>query len=1700
MPLRFYILLTHLFLVTQFFGQGGTYPVQINSILNPPNSIYLEDYYAPGGNSWMMNLTLLDLNEPSRDVYLRLSIESGSATLTSKPGFIPTNDIITLLPGIPVQISGADLAAYFTPQSMDISGSSWSQIQQNGRLPEDFYQFCVEVIDYQSGEVLSQKNCGASWIQLNDEPLINTPMCDAVIDPSIPTNIMFQWQSTNLLSLNSLNSTEYQLTVFEITNPNSSPLNAVSNGEVIQIFQSPWQTTPYYLYTTSDPILELGKGYAFTVQARDVSGRDLFKNNGYSQMCWFWYGYPEGGNIELYTPADSAGFSKYSPQYFSWNAPSNVLNNQGIEYEIIIKEKDELQSKQDAIVNNPIWHSNLFPINYMGTGRDYELDKSIKAFDKAQEYVWYVQSKTGNQITAQSEVRQFMGPPLVDEFFVNQKRVEVTSLSTKDLNNLSGIGLVSLDANGTYMAEVEFNHISLTELAGIHYMTSGFVEGMLEDSIEVDLMANLPENGTATGYIKGVHLSVEGDLKVLTRLEWDLPHLSNSPGVPKIISKDTWINYFNYLLTGPAELAYNQSYELLDPFGFTLNMDHQSTFITNNNQFDLNLSGNVFAPLNVKGVDEDVRVTFHFSDHDQLRYLNGWQQGLYNRIVPVGEANIRVSPNQYTIDLSDDISPDRFLSQPNWKGIYMDEFQLSFTPANYGASSTLQFTSSIDKSITLASNDSVIAWITNDGLNLRVNEPFTNNEAITFNTFPGGINSLNLEIINSSVSNSYLTGDIAIPVLSESEAFTFTVPLTETGYNQGYLDENLDEREFVFNNGNGDQEINLTINRAVFADNSKILMNLDIEWPNFDFSLESVDGFTVWGNYDIGFVTPNGHSALINQANGKASDNDITVDYIGAGRDANLYSIGISGTIMMGEDVSGENGAPIFSAFSIFESSIIPENYQPYFDETTPVGVLPEYVQGQGGGEGPTLDEGNDIGQINNAINMFGNYLGNMSNAQFEDTTGNATTLDDLFPEELDESNPMDDGEITLEKIILYIDIVQPFLPEEKQQKAAELKQKLEALNNSELMEIYYEIKENGFNLNKILKAQVDKLADRLNGKITAEMDTINMKIENAILSPVDTLLFRVNDFIDETITELTDNLIDLLGEGNESAVNIIVDARESTINNVTGSLYTSVHNSVKTNVTDKITTTIDTIFTKRVTEFIENQITSLGYAIIDKDFESLSVDTMLNNMETLITEMGEDVVTVFKSISLQGVKNTCEDIVVDAYEGINWQQIGENIKTDILNSIESEAAALITDALTDIIGDNFAGDVVAGLMDNVEFDFTNLGEKIENGEIGDIVSFNPTNIVIKSKIADIKGQLEFTADDPVWGDSWQAMLDVDVKKPEVSLYGHFLNGKVDGFNFWFVEVSVPHGLDVPVFSGVTLDGIGGKVFRHMSYDLENGTYLPDETAKYGVGVGMFLIDNSGPTSGQAMRMDVDAEVTVMEDYFTMQIRGDVGMAYEDNDLTKSIHSGVASGTGYLGYSTLDNTLLGQFNAQTNIAPLLCANGEMGLHVSPDYWNFYAGTQENPMTAKVLCLNAISVQSWFDIDNAGLELGLQADIDIWARSPWIKIGRYWRPYAGFEFHFLTAVDVQFQPTVSLQEAILYLYMNSEVGVDWEKRDNDGNVTDSGNWVLAGIYLEGEAHYVNRPSEAYIYGHLAGAMTVIGIGIDFDLEINKDLSQ
>jgi hypothetical protein len=272
--------------------RAQSYPVQISVQLIPPFSGYLPDYAAPGNDNLRIYITLLDFSQPAYNVKLKFSVSGNNVSIRSKPWYF--DGPFTLEPGVPLMLTGSDLAGMLSAAHLDYSGITSAQYNQSKVLPEGFYTLTVTAYDFANPLPIQVSNEATTqaWMMLCDPPLINLPACGSEVPVSGVQFVAFSWTPLNLSSPATASGTEYLFELWEVMPPSSTPGNVVAS------------TAPIYTLTTNltlltygitEPPLQVGWTYVWRIRAYDLEGRALFRNNGYSQICTFTY----GNNSEL---------------------------------------------------------------------------------------------------------------------------------------------------------------------------------------------------------------------------------------------------------------------------------------------------------------------------------------------------------------------------------------------------------------------------------------------------------------------------------------------------------------------------------------------------------------------------------------------------------------------------------------------------------------------------------------------------------------------------------------------------------------------------------------------------------------------------------------------------------------------------------------------------------------------------------------------------------------------------------------------------------------------------------------------------------------------------------------------------------------------------------------------------------------------------------------------------------------------------------------------------------------------------------------------------------------------------------------------------------------------------------------------------------------------------------------------------------
>ena len=1696
---------------------GQTSPVTVTTILNYPPSIYLPDYYSSASNKLMTNIILNDFNEPSRDVYVNVRFESQDIKLYTKPDYYPPSPI-TLYPGEPVQLSGDNLEEYLNYDNLVLEGTTRSEmITRGGRLPEGFYNICVEVYDYTTKKLLSNTSCVVAHLSQFEPPKIIAPEKGKVVAPGDAQNIMFTW--ANEAPVNPANIS-YKFTLHELLEPEANPAQAIQNKKTVIVYEEEL-AAPVFNYNTSHPLLEVGKTYIFTVQVIDMDGKAMFKNNGVSEPSYFYYGYPGNGKIQLLSPEDKSALQLTLEKTFSWSAPDNILIGQHYNFEIRIAEADSARDDEEILGSDSLLYALVMP-ERTGKMNHYQ---NVKAhFPTGKSFIWQVKAYSGEQEIAKSEIAMFGGPPCVLDFIAADEYIKVTFTDGCDLSNLSGTGKVKINEEGEEH-DVWFNNVRIEKDGVQYYLREGQVLGKIDDMPPIKLKPEFDRNGEALFYPDSLKIT-RYDYKLKGQVEWKFPHAVEQEEAPVIASVLTWLSYSSFHLLGELNFPDSLGFDLLDPMNFRLDFAKGSRFyIRRGHQYFIDFTGTVTLPESVTGPEGNT-IVVPFGVHEQIFNVHSVPEANYPVIHVANKTTLNLEPEEFVFDFDNEASPKYFKGDPLWRGFYVKTGKFTFE-GDYKFSKQFASTSPIAEMFDFDKRQSDYAYIVADGLYVKSDIGFKNDNKLFFNTFPALLNNFHIDVEAGRTKEGQITGDLIIPLLSDKEDFPFTCKLNHYGFQPGYLDEAIEDKTFHFNKGSGEQALNITFNRGYFADNERIESTITIEWPYLGITFDKIPAFRIWGNYDIGFGMPNGAFTLSQQLQTKIKGYEVTIDGIGAGRQGNLYSIGTTAKIVMAEDVAGEAGPPIVNFYSIFESSKIDEAYilgnsPEYSNKNTSTENSGSYSVDENIGSG--VEGMATVGDVEAMIAKYeqraAEAKARMEALKPKPIVGRAVTTFDpvneyaeLLPtqEEIDAAeNPLDN--LTLQDLIQIIDYIAPFLEKEQQDKVYVLKDLLVTFSPEEINAVREKLSDIRGLLNGAIKSMIDAQVLKVTKPLKVKVGKLQTSVEKTMLAGSDSLVGIFGKGIDELVDGFADGLLEpaigfLPLKDPENAVKVVEDLASSTKFALKGELKRTVRNSVKKNIVVPTNAFIDSMLYTGTIIYLANSLSNNAANLItDPDFNFKDIDVDIDGLVKSKLEM-------FSGLSLKSAGDKIGAIVEDAYHGFNWDSVGRLFTKDLLGATLEEAIKQeLVKATTEALGET-AGMVVDNIAQNVELDFSNIGDKLKRGDLKGIIKFDPTYIKIRTPYVDLEGYVNMKEDDPVWGDCFQAELMASIKVPPIPapglpVYAKYINGTkpkgnaealseeeqkdVETFKYWFIELGVKKlnlrlGL-IPL----AITEVNGKIYHHMVQQSDYLTYLPGEKVRYGAGLRTFMVDDGA--KGRVASLNVGLELQLQEDGFIIELNGSVKAANiakttKEGDL--NIIRSFAEGTGFLRYNCAEKHFLGNFTVETKASPIVCSRGEMNIDISKDWWGVSVGTREKPLGLAIFCKDTI-FRGWFDINKTGLDMGLMKNIDLNLHSPWINIGiAKFRGWARYKYDFETELVMAWNPKFEVQKARVYMDFYTGVGIDYK---TPPLYKKTRKFTIASVNYGGTLEFATAP-EAYLYGEVHGSITVLNKKAGLSMEVD-----
>jgi hypothetical protein len=1673
-------------------AQVQRYPADIQPVLPAPYSVYLSDYTAEGSNRLTGNIVFNDFNEASWTFKLRLSVESMDVRLRTKNGFTPATPI-TVQPGVPYVFSGSDWAEYFNFNNLDVSGPNTSKIINSGRLPEGLYSMCLQVLDYHTGELLSEERCANIWMQLLDPPRILSPEEGKYLDPAITTTFPITWQLFNTQSANTSMGTDFQLTMWELTEPGANPLSAVQNGQALQVFQSDLLQNTNYTYGPADPLLEAGKVYVYRVQALDADGKDRYKNGGYSEFGYFIYGWPKNGKISLLFPEEGGGFRREDTPKLLWSGPDNMLDNQSVNYEIVVKKMQNSQAPSDAINLNENWHYRRTPPTYSKGSQPENLDPVTIE----QKYAWQIRAFTGDQEIAKSGIGTFFGPALVDYFYAGNVLVWVDYLSNKDLNNLAGGGRVRLTPDPNVWTDITFSGMKLLKGSREFSLLDG--EMLVDiDPIAIPLEPLNEDNGEAHFVSSRVRLNKNG-IYLFGKWTWSLPMAAGANGMAKLESTSDWADYNGYRLLSNLKIADNSSFSLLDPLGFNLEIAKGGNVFINDNRFRFALSGQVTAPTSIKN-EHDGNVKWSFTNAEQLRTI---QSSSADPFRVVNNTHMMLAATKSIIDFSDGSSPGSKAGSPNWKGIYIDQATVKLA-TDFDSDGQFSLAEVMEQDLQFAGTPTSEAFIDFGGLTLHQQLSFEG-QPLEFNTFPAHLTGLIFDITNQQVNEgSRLNGNFLLPFIDTATPFEFQSQLYSRGFRPGTL-ANLGNKTFRFNPEGGELAVDLTIRKGQMADNDHLQLTMDVTWPSVGVTLIGVDNFNIWGNYSAGFFVPEGILALTNQVNATFRGYPVTIDALSAGRSQNYYGFAISGKVVMGEDVSGDDGAPAFNLYSMVQNPALDMSYMPAptqgaFDLAAAENGLDEMEAGLA-----AMEE--DLNQkVEEQAAALQNTTADLIASASSGIGGQEHSLEELVsvsaePEEVDYEAIAD----RKERLLAYLELFRGLSND-----PTIIDGVIEQIKNSE------EDFDNMSNVLAELKRfatdfAVDQVASLGDGFLE-KVDKVTRDVNGVIIVQANQLTSTVKQEIDQAvgnlISSVSSDLIASLSQDAPDAALIVEEVANSTREAIVNELTNSINSSVNQNIVFPVTSFVSSNLNERAQRLVRQTAEKVVLGALNQDQNPSEImQSVLDGFDDELKGLGDELAA---QVDMDKMLEAIKKLGQDAVAGISAERIVNQIKKGALEAVTGAVARRAAAATSELVN-NLLGDKI-GI--SIPVDFAAIGGKLLSGGSPKDLLFDPIPISVRSPTLDLNGVIHFTKDHAQYGDMWSGDVTAFVKVPKpFQIQLAYMNGRKDNVSYWMAEVgkgvtgedevesdkskmgepmggeTLKETTDQIELGMVKVAAIQGRVYHHMAANALEGI-VPDGNNKYGAYLHMVAF---GPQDGKVFRLEIDAQMDVATSGdFTIDFLGNAQMLSRNPKINFIDETAVIQGTIALKYNSAEQHFLGMLAATFEQPGVLCAQGNLLVDVKPGVWHVALGSQQERLTFILNCAG-FGPTGWLDLNQntANLGLGLEfmfrpdpinLNVGVAKLALLIEAGA-----AGG-----VQATVQYNPNFQLMEAGLWLELWAQVLLNYETVLKKGTVN------LVNIYMAANANMRFDPAPTILYGKVNGQIKVLFLNFGFDKDFKMNL--
>ncbi len=248
-------------------------PVQVALQMNPNPSPWLSDWQNRSETA-----TIIVTNRGTDERFVRITtqvsdLNNGDVLAETDPNLLPP---LELVPGIN-RFDAADILPY---AAVRLAPRLQENALRTGRIPAGRHQICVQVLDAETMQELSQLNCRPFDITNYQAPVLINPVDGDVVQQD--ELIVFRWSP---LTPPSTEGVIYRLAIFEVP-PGQNALNMFRNGVPLFTQDLNGQTQIPLPLGLEIPV-DLASSFIWSVQALDQDERPLSDPDGWAKPFLF---------------------------------------------------------------------------------------------------------------------------------------------------------------------------------------------------------------------------------------------------------------------------------------------------------------------------------------------------------------------------------------------------------------------------------------------------------------------------------------------------------------------------------------------------------------------------------------------------------------------------------------------------------------------------------------------------------------------------------------------------------------------------------------------------------------------------------------------------------------------------------------------------------------------------------------------------------------------------------------------------------------------------------------------------------------------------------------------------------------------------------------------------------------------------------------------------------------------------------------------------------------------------------------------------------------------------------------------------------------------------------------------------------------------------------------------------------------------